>query len=93
MTPLVTLSVSAAVTASFETNVDKRLEWLGSVISNMDPGDPEIHDVAPKIMDVLVQRLQGAYMHIAEARPSDQEVLRKLVALNRRIGEVRKIVG
>lgn len=33
---LVALSVSAAITSSFETNVDKRLEWLGTIVSNMD---------------------------------------------------------
>ncbi len=33
---LVALSVSAAITSSFETNVDKRLDWLGTIVSNID---------------------------------------------------------
>lgn len=34
---LVTLSVGAAVTASLETSVMQRLEWLETVISIIDP--------------------------------------------------------
>ena len=34
---IVTLSVGAAVTVSFEKNVTKRLEWLEAVISSFDP--------------------------------------------------------
>jgi hypothetical protein len=33
---LVALSVSAAITSSFETNVELRLEWLGTIVSNID---------------------------------------------------------
>ncbi|MCJ1254363.1 hypothetical protein MMC24_002178 [Lignoscripta atroalba] len=35
--PLVILSVSAAVTASLESNVMERLEWLDTVFSSIDP--------------------------------------------------------
>lgn len=108
---LVALSVSAAITSSFETNVEKRLEWLGTIVSNIDTAvsssfslggarsliltghaqqDPDIREVAPKIMDVLYQRLQGAYMQLAESQPRDDNALRKMVALTRQIGEVRK---
>ncbi|KAM0713881.1 hypothetical protein Q7P37_010843 [Cladosporium fusiforme] len=84
---LVALSVSAAITSSFETNVDKRLEWLGTIVSNIDAADPDIRDVAPKIMDVLSQRLQGAYMQLAESQPRDENALRKMVTLNRQIAD------
>lgn len=33
---LVALSVSAAITSSFETNVELRLEWLATIVANMD---------------------------------------------------------
>lgn len=107
VSPLVALSVSAAITASFETNVDKRLEWLGAIINNIDhqvcctdlsayplrtkilSQDPDIRDVAPKIMDVLYQRLQGAYMQLAESQPRDDESLKRMVMLTRQIGQVR----
>lgn len=88
VSPLIALSVSVAVTASFDNNAEKRLEWLSAVLQ-MDLHDPEVRDVVPKIMDVLVQRLQGAYMQIAEA-DGGADVLKKVVQLNRQIGEVRK---
>lgn len=92
VTPLVALSVSAAVTASFESNVDARLHWLSEVLSQININDPDIQDVAPKIMDVLSQRLQGAYMTISEASPNDAN-LRRISALNRQVNEVRRMTG
>ncbi|KAK5122762.1 hypothetical protein LTR85_003677 [Meristemomyces frigidus] len=92
VTPLVALSVSAAITASFQSNVDARLEWLSAVLSQINMQDPDIMDVAPKIMDVLSQRLQGAYMTISEARPNDGN-LRRISALNRQVMEVRRMTG
>ncbi|KAI7360411.1 hypothetical protein KC354_g8893 [Hortaea werneckii] len=92
VSPLVALSVSAAITASFQTNVDARLEWLAEVLSQMNISDPDIRDVAPKIMDVISQRLQGAYMEMSESNPSDPR-LRRLSALNRQVNEVRRVTG
>ncbi|KAK0931582.1 hypothetical protein LTR29_016351 [Friedmanniomyces endolithicus] len=98
VTPLVALSVSAALTASLDSNISQRLEWLDTVLRLIDVRDPEIADVAPKIMDVLGQRLQGAYMVVAEQRGDGvgmgvderEGVLRKISALNRKVGEVRR---
>jgi WD40 repeat protein/GGDEF domain-containing protein len=110
VSPLVALSVSAAITSSFETNVELRLEWLGTIVSNIDASvssihrkqtlpfhctdlnhqDSDIRDVAPKIMEVLYQRLQGAYMQLAEMEPRDDNALRKMVALTRQIADVRR---
>lgn len=56
VTPLVALSVSAAITASFETHVDERLSWLSTVLSVVHLEDAEIRDVSKQIMDVLSQR-------------------------------------
>merc|ERR1712070_700377 len=92
VSPLVALSVSAAITASFQTNVDARLEWLAEVLSQMNISDPDIRDVAPKIMDVISSRLQGAYMEMSESNPSDPR-LRRLSALNRQVNEVRRVTG
>lgn len=90
VTPLVAISVSAAITASFETYINERLDWLDIVLGEIQlEGDEDVREVAPKIMDVLSQRLQGAYMTVSEARPNDP-VLRRLVGLNRRTGEIRK---
>jgi hypothetical protein len=41
-------------------------------------------------MEVLYQRLQGAYMQLAEMEPRDDNALRKMVALTRQIAEVRR---
>lgn len=86
------LSVSAAITATFETNVDARLDWLMAVLSQINVQDPDVIDVAPGIMDVLSQRLQGAYMNISEANPSNA-VLRKISEVNRRVNEVRRMTA
>jgi WD40 repeat protein len=46
---LVALSVSAAITSSFTTNVEMRLEWLGTIVSNIDTdvstNDPSISEI------------------------------------------------
>lgn len=49
-------------------------------------------DVAPKIMDVLSHRLQGAYMQIAEADPGNP-ALKKLSALARNVNEIKRVTG
>jgi hypothetical protein len=43
-------------------------------------------------MDVLYQRLQGAYMQLAESEPRDDGALRKMVTLTRQIADVRRVL-
>ena len=62
------------------------------MLDNINMEDEEIRDVAGKIMDVLGQRLQGAYMQIAEEDAGDAR-LRKIGNVYRRVGEVRKVAG
>ena len=52
--------------------------------------DPEIREVAPSILDVLSQRLEGQYMRIAELDPRDP-VLRKIPPLTRQARELRAL--
>lgn len=92
VSPLVALSVSAAITATLTTHIDARLDWLEVVLTNVDLADEEIRDVAPRIMDVLSQRLQGAYMAIAEEDASAAS-LRRIAGLNRRVQEVRRMAA
>ena len=87
LSPLVSLSVSAALTSSFEQNVDERLQWLSAVLSTINLNDAEIREVAPKIMDVLQQRMQGAYMSIAENNVQDP-ALRIVSGLSRQINDI-----
>ncbi|CAF9928860.1 hypothetical protein IMSHALPRED_007763 [Imshaugia aleurites] len=86
--PLVVLSVGAAVTASLATNVMERLSWLETVFRSVNPRDPEIRDVAGKILEVLNQRLEGEYMRINEEEPQSP-ALRKIFALARRARELK----
>ena len=90
--PLVTLSVSAAITASLENHVHQRLEWLGTILDTINLKDDDIKEVAPKIMDVLSQRLQAAYMNISEANPSEP-ALKRISALNRQVVEIKRLAG
>ncbi|KAF7190126.1 hypothetical protein HII31_08457 [Pseudocercospora fuligena] len=92
LSPLVALTVSAAITSSFDTHINERLDWLELVLQQVNVQDADIMDVAPKIMDVLSQRLQGAYMHISEQRPSDP-LLKKISSINRSVQEVRRIAS
>jgi len=85
--PLVTLSVAAAVTASLKTNVAERLDWLDVILSTIDARDPEVREVAPKIMEVLCQRLESRFMELSEF-DSTNKVLRKFPPLNRKAREI-----
>ncbi|EQL35634.1 hypothetical protein BDFG_02832 [Blastomyces dermatitidis ATCC 26199] len=82
LSPLVVLSVSAAVTSSFEANVMDRLNWLERVFRTVKVRDPEIYEVAPKIMAVLIQRLEALYMATAENNPHDP-ISRRIPRLTR----------
>lgn len=64
--------------------------WLEAVFSSINPMDPDIKEVAPKIMDVLSSRLQAAYMQIADSNPTDP-VLRKISMLTRRARELKEL--
>ncbi|KAL2007658.1 hypothetical protein VTN00DRAFT_7640 [Thermoascus crustaceus] len=88
LSPIVALSVGVAVTSSLETNVAERLAWLEVVFQTVNLMDPDIREVAPKIMDILIQRLESLYMAIAENNPHDP-ILRKIPPLSRRARELR----
>ncbi|KAL2845421.1 hypothetical protein BJY01DRAFT_181836 [Aspergillus pseudoustus] len=88
LSPIVALSVGVAVTSSLQTNVKERLSWLEVVLQTVNPMDPDIREVAPKIMDILIQRLEGLYMAVAKEAPHDP-VLRRIPPLSRRARELR----
>ncbi|KAK2735712.1 hypothetical protein FQN57_001161 [Myotisia sp. PD_48] len=78
--PLIVLSVSAAVTSAFGSNIMDRLNWLQYVFRSVNVQDPDINEVTPRIMDVLIHRLETLYMSIAENKPQDP-VLRRIPPL------------
>ncbi|KAL1871777.1 hypothetical protein Plec18167_006927 [Paecilomyces lecythidis] len=88
LSPIVSLSVGVAVTSSLETNLPERLSWLEVVLQTVNLHDADIREVAPKIMDILIQRLEGLYMAIAENNPHNP-ILRKIPPLSRRARELR----
>ena len=50
--------------------------------------EPEIREIAGRILEVLSQRLEGEYMRIAEEEPQNP-ALRKIPGLARRSRELR----
>ena len=90
LSPLVALTVSAAITSSFESYVTERLDWLSRVLQGIDIRDGDILDVAPKIMEVLHQRLTGAYMAISE-RDQHDSALRTISNLSKQVQEIRRV--
>lgn len=90
--PLITLSVCAVVSATFDSNIDTRLTWLNTILEQIDVHDQDIVDMAPRIMDVLSQRLQGVFITVSE-RSANDPLLRRITTLSRRVGEVRRVMG
>ncbi|KAL6720206.1 hypothetical protein ACLMJK_002127 [Lecanora helva] len=88
ISPLAILSVGVAVTNSLESNTMERLIWLETVFRLIDTRDPEIREVAGRILEVLSQRLEGEYMNIAENKPQSP-ALRKIPGLARLARELR----
>ncbi|KAE8378688.1 hypothetical protein BDV26DRAFT_184121 [Aspergillus bertholletiae] len=88
LSPIVALSVGVAVTSSLQSNVAERLKWLEVVLQTVNPMDADIREVAPRIMDILLQRLDILYMSVAKNAPHDP-VIRKIPFLSRRARELR----
>ncbi|KAJ9641790.1 hypothetical protein H2199_005003 [Coniosporium tulheliwenetii] len=96
LSPLVGLSVAAAVTATLDTHVAERLLWVDTVFSAINLKDQEIIELAPKIMAVLAQRLQEAYMNLSESNSKDPAIpalLRKISQLYRRANEMKNMTA
>ncbi|KAL4990203.1 hypothetical protein BDW68DRAFT_154769 [Aspergillus falconensis] len=88
LSPIVALSVGVAVTSSLQTNVMERLAWLEVVLQTVDLRDGDIQEVAPKIMDILIARLNELYMSVAKDAPHSP-ILRRIPPLARRATELR----
>ncbi|KAI9807554.1 MAG: hypothetical protein M1825_005494 [Sarcosagium campestre] len=76
LSQLVLLSVVANITANFDNNLDERLDWVHSCFAALDPKDSDIGQVLPKVVDVLVTRLEGLYMQLSERDLQDPTLLR-----------------
>ncbi|RAL04956.1 uncharacterized protein BO80DRAFT_373231 [Aspergillus ibericus CBS 121593] len=83
LSPIVGLSVGVAVTSSLQTHVMERLTWLEVVLQTVNPMDPDIRELVPRIMEILISRLEALYMSVAETSPHDP-ITRKIAPLSRR---------
>ncbi|KAI9813909.1 MAG: hypothetical protein M1832_006056 [Thelocarpon impressellum] len=88
LSPLVSLSVAATVSATLQSNIRERLKWLEACFAHINPADSDVREVLPRIMDVLIQRLEGLYMSIAETNVQEP-LLRKIPPLTRRARELK----
>lgn len=80
MSPLLILSTGAIVSAALERNLPERLNWLETVLRSINPIDPELKDMIPKIMDVVNQRLTSKYIELNESSPGNP-LLRRISGL------------
>ncbi|KAJ5343319.1 hypothetical protein MYU51_021483 [Penicillium brevicompactum] len=87
LSAIVMLSVAVAVTSTLATNIGQRLHWLEVVLQNVDPRDTDLKEVAPRILDIMSQRLNNLYMGVVERNPHDP-ILRHIAPLARRAREL-----
>ncbi|CAG8007673.1 unnamed protein product [Penicillium salamii] len=87
LSAIVMLSVAVAVTSTLATNIGQRLHWLEVVLQNVDPRDTDLREVAPRILDIMSQRLNNLYMNVVERNPHDP-ILRLIAPLARRAREL-----
>jgi hypothetical protein len=83
LSAIVMLSVAVAVTTTMQTNIGQRLHWLEVVLQNVNPRDTDLREVAPRILDIMSQRLNTLYMSVVERNPHDP-ILRLISPLARR---------
>ncbi|KAL9585821.1 MAG: hypothetical protein Q9212_001299 [Teloschistes hypoglaucus] len=92
LSPLLNLSVSAAVTSNMDTSLAERLTWLESVFATINPGvganfldgksfvdrsqDPDLRGVGSRIMEVLRERLESGFMYITMNKPNEPSLRR-----------------
>ncbi|KAL4898321.1 hypothetical protein BDV59DRAFT_166644 [Aspergillus ambiguus] len=88
LSPIVALSVGVAVTSSLRTNAAQRLMWLEVVLQTINLQDKDIREVAPRIMEILLQRLNALYMDVVKVNPHDP-ITRKIAMLSRRVRDLK----
>ncbi|KAI9831090.1 MAG: hypothetical protein M1826_003988 [Phylliscum demangeonii] len=92
LSSLIVLSVAATIPATFESHVEARLEWLDSCLAALHPGDPDIRDLVPRIMDMVVERLEGLYVDLAR-RSLHDPILARIPPLTSRARELTQMVA
>lgn len=94
LSQIVVLSVAAAVTSTLnESYLGERLSWLEVSLGTVDAQSPEIAELTPKMMDVLISRLQEEYMSLSDKGMTSQAVLSRIHTLVRRAKEIKVSTG
>ena len=92
MSQIVALSAAAAVSESMRDNLSQRLNWLEVAIDTLDTENEEIAQYAPKIIDLLIERLSDAYMATSQANPNDP-ILARIHSLVRYARQLKRNFG
>ena len=94
LNPIVNLSVAAAVSSMLdEDRLEEKLGYLESVIKMVDPADEQIVAYAPRMMDVLKDRVGDEFMRVAEERPTERVLLTRLRSLARSVETFRGVLA
>ncbi|KAF2858492.1 hypothetical protein K470DRAFT_259787 [Piedraia hortae CBS 480.64] len=79
---LAQVSVTAALTSSFDTLVHERLDYLSTVLSMMDTRDKDVAPILSTVMGVLAQRLHSLQLVCSCASPKDEDLVKKIQLLH-----------
>ena len=94
LNPIVNLSVSAAVSSMLDQGrLEPKLGYLETVLKVVNPGDSQINEYAPRMMEVLKERVSDLFMRVAEERPGERQLLSRLRTLVRNVGAFKSMVG
>ena len=104
---LVAISVVAVLSISLQTNGHQRIEWMSYIVDNLDASvsfsltwssslliiekDVDVREVGPKILEIIISRLESRYMEIAEANGLDP-ILKEIPPVKRKIQQVLSLL-
>ncbi|KAI9742426.1 MAG: hypothetical protein M1818_003960 [Claussenomyces sp. TS43310] len=97
ISPLMLLSIASVITQQLEgQTLLERLSWLDVILhefqSTFDTMEESVRDVTPKIMKILVQRLEHTLMRVSSVSPQDP-LLKRITFLSSTANRIGMIVG
>jgi hypothetical protein len=92
LSPLVVLSIIAAVGSTFQSNLNKRIDWietgLNALASNQIEG--QMLEFFPRIMDLTLERVQNVYEHLVSTRHREDPVFQQLGNIAERCNQLKR---
>ena len=88
---LIVLSIVAAATISLETSIAARLEWVERALEKIELSDADIKAHLPKIMDLLIGRLQQLY-EVSKASDVNNPIMIQVHKIGHRATELKRAV-